>query len=460
MHRMNRPEEFSDLKIPEDTQEKMEEKVRRYAFFDTLTGLPNRTLLFDRLSHAIERMRRRHDYRYSVLFIDLDRFRIINESLGHALGDKLISAAADRLSHHLRKLDTVARFGGDKFVILLDDILDDKNTLLVVERIQNDFSEFFHIQNHEVFISLSIGIVYGASEYKTPHHIIQDAETAMYRSKAGGNGKYQVYHPRMHDRTMNLLNMETDLRKAVIRQEFVIHYQPIVDLATNKIAGLEALVRWQHPRKGLIPPMEFLPLAEETGLIVPIGLWVLRKACQQFAEYINALPPNMPFMLGVNISVKQLEQEDLCDKIQAVIDESGIDPKRLKLEITESIMMDNAEAVLPIFKKLKQLGVHLAIDDFGIGHSSLSYLHQFPFDTLKIDRSFVNKIGVTNDKYSKIIQTIIFLACHLDMNVVAEGIENKFQIKRLKELKCQNGQGFYLSKPLELKQIKHFLNQT
>ncbi|QTA89434.1 GGDEF and EAL domains-containing protein [Desulfonema magnum] len=457
---MNKPEEFLALEIPKDTLERMEEKVRRYAFFDTLTGLPNRTLLFDRLSHAIERMRRRNDYRYSVLFIDLDRFRIINENLGHALGDKLIRAAADRLSHHLRKLDTVARFGGDKFVILLDDILDNENALLVVERIRKDFSEFFHIQNHEVFISLSIGLVYGAPEYKTPYHIIQDAETAMYRAKAGGNGKYQVYHPRMHDRTVNLLNMETDLRKAVTRQEFVIHYQPIVDLATNKIAGLEALVRWQHPRKGLIPPMDFLPLAEETGLIVPIGLWVLQKACHQLAEYMNALPPNMPFILGVNISVKQLTQEDLCDNIQHIIEESGLDPKRLKLEITESIMMDNAEAVLPIFNKLKSLGIHLAIDDFGTGHSSLSYLHQFPFDTLKIDRSFVSKIGINNDKYLKIIQTIIFLACHLEMNVVAEGIENKLQIKKLKELKCQNGQGFYLSKPLELKQIKHILNQA
>jgi diguanylate cyclase (GGDEF)-like protein len=431
-------------------------ELQRYAFFDTLTGLPNRALFLDRLFHTIERMRRRHDYRYSLLFIDLDRFRIINESLGHAVGDTVLRAVAERLSGRVRKIDTVARFGGDKFIILLDDIRENQNTLRVVQRIQTDFSRFFHIQGHELFISVSIGVVYGSSAYKSPYQVIRDAETAMYRSKSVGRGQYQIYHPRMNDQTMNLLNMETDLRKAVFRKEFVLHYQPIVDLDTNHITGLEALVRWQHPKKGLIPPVDFIPLAEETGLIVPLGIWILEKACHQLAEYMKDLPPDMPLVVGVNISVKQLMNGDLLSEIQRILNESGIDPKRLKLEITESMMMRNADTVIPMFKKIKDIGVGLAIDDFGTGYSSLSYLHEFPFDTLKIDRSFICNIGTNGDKHTKIIQTIMGLAWNLNMDVVAEGIESELQINKLKGMKCRNGQGFYLSKPLKADQVKDF----
>ncbi|MDM8523667.1 sensor domain-containing phosphodiesterase [Desulfococcaceae bacterium HSG8] len=423
------------------------------------TGLPSRSLFFDRLYRAMERRQRKENYQYSLLFVDLDRFRIINESLGYDAGNDVLRRVAERLSGCLRTVDTVTWFGRDEYIVLLEDISSHKDALRVVDRIRNKFSQPFHIREHEIFISISIGIVYSAPEYKSPHQMIGDAETAMYRAKAEGVNQYRVFNSKMHKQATERLNMETDLRKAIDRKEFVLHYQPIVDLVTEEIVGIEALVRWNHPVKGMISPVEFIPIAEDTGLIVPIGTWVLREACDQIVGYIKEMSLKGPFILGLNVSVIQLLQGDLIDEIQKIIDKTGIDPECLKLEVTESVMMDNADAMIPLFEKLKKTGIRLVVDDFGTGYSSLSYLQQFPFDTLKIDRSFVEKLGPDEDKHIKIIQTIISLAFHLDMNVIAEGIEKKVQIERLRELNCQYGQGFYFSKPLELEPLKKFHNE-
>ncbi|MDM8552337.1 bifunctional diguanylate cyclase/phosphodiesterase [Desulfobacterales bacterium HSG2] len=421
-----------------------------------LTGLPTKALFFDRLYRAIERMHRKKDYQYSVLFINLDRFRIINESLGHAVGNEMLRAAAMRLAEGVRKIDTVTWFGRDEFIVLLDNIDNSKNVLRVVERIQSNLSLPFLIRGHEIFVSASIGIVYSSFEYETPHQMVRDAETAMYRAKAEKRISYRVFDSKMHEQAVKRLNMESDLRKAIEQKEFVLHYQPIVDLRTHDVVGLEALIRWNHPRRGVVQPMEFIPIAEDTGLIVPIGTWVLQEACYQIAEYMKEFISDGPFILGLNVSVIQLLQGDLVSETERIIKETGIDPKCLKLEITESVMMDNADSMVPLFNNLRKTGIHLVMDDFGTGYSSLSYLQQFPFDTLKIDRSFVDKLGPDNDKNTKIIQTIISLAMHLGMNVIAEGIENEVQIERLRELNCPYGQGFYFSKPLELEPVKQF----
>lgn len=421
-----------------------------------LTGLPSKALFFDRLSRAIERMHRKKDYQYSVLFIDLDRFRIINESLGHAVGNEVLRATAARLTQGVRKVDTVTWFGRDEFIILLDDIDNSKNVLRVAERIQNNLSLPFHIREHEIFVSASIGIVYNSLEYETPHQMVRDAETAMYRAKTEKRIRYRVFNSEMHEQAVKRLSIETDLRKAIDQKEFVLHYQPIIDLRSNDLVGLEALIRWNHPQRGIVQPIDFISIAEDTGLIVPIGTWVLQEACCQIAEYMKDISSDGPFILGLNVSVIQLLQGDLVSDTERIIKETGIDPKCLKLEITESVMMDNADSMIPLFNKLRKTGIRLVMDDFGTGYSSLSYLQQFPFDTLKIDRSFVSKLGPDNDKNTKIIQTIISLAFHLGMNVIAEGIESEVQIEKLRELNCHYGQGFYFSKPLELDPVKQF----
>jgi diguanylate cyclase (GGDEF)-like protein/PAS domain S-box-containing protein len=441
-------------------RKRVEEALQRQAFYDTLTGLPNRDLLFDRLSHAVGRMHRKRGYQYAVLFVDLDRFKLVNESLGHAVGDDMLYEIGQRLSGCVRKIDTVARIGGDEFILLLDDIDDDREAIRVVERVQKELALPFHVREHEVFASASIGIVYSSPEYGAPDHIIRDAETAMYRVKAAGKAGYRVFHSKMHERAVNLLQLETDLRKAVDREEFIIHYQPIMDLQSVEVVGLEALVRWLHPKRGLIPPMEFIPLAEETGMIIPIGAWVFREACSQVAECVRQSSLGHSLMLGVNLSAKQLLQPDLVGQIQSAMAAAQIDPKCVKVEITESVIMENAETVVPTLNDLKRIGVNLAIDDFGTGYSSLSYLHQFPFDTLKIDRSFISKIGVNGDKYTKIIQTIMTLAAHLEMKVIAEGIETELQLERLRGFKCKYGQGYYFSKPVEMEKVKQLLSRN
>lgn len=431
---------------------------KNLAYTDHLTGLPSSELLADRIKHTFERLQRNNKYICFLLFIDLDRFRIINESLGKDIGDKVLKNIAHKIRRLLRKTDTVARFDRDEFIVLLDDLKTVQGAFRVADRIQNILSIPLIIEEHEIFISASIGMVYISHEYNDVNHLIRDAETAMYQSKRSGKG-YRIFHSEMQENAAKLLSLETDLRKAITKKEFVLYYQPIINLSTNRVTGLEALIRWKHPEKGIISPLEFIPIAEETGLIVPIGTWVLEEACRQTLEYMKEFSFEKPFMLSVNISVKQFTNVNLPEIIKSIIKGSGFDPECLKLEITESVMMTNTNTACSIFSEIKQMGVQLAIDDFGTGYSSLSYLHRFPFDTLKIDRSFVNKITREHDKHIKILQAIMSLASHLDMNVIAEGIEDEQQLNLLKKMKCSWGQGFLFSRPLDSKQLRVFLRE-
>lgn len=433
-------------------RQRAEEQLIHHAFHDVLTDLPNRALFMNRLGHAVSLAKRREDYLFAVLFVDLDRFKVINDSLGHMAGDQLLVAIASRLKKCLRPGDTVARLGGDEFTILLEDIKDARQAASVAERIQMELALPFNLSGHEVFSTASIGIALSTISYEHPEDLLRDANTAMHRAKELGRARHEVFGIDMHIQAVMLLQLETDLRRAVERQEFQIHYQPIVSLKNSAITGFEAVVRWQHPQRGLIYPAEFIPVAEETGLILPIGQWVLRQACQQMHTWQKQFPADRlaatsPLTLSINLSGKQFSQPDLVEQIQQILQETGLKARSLKLEITESVIMENAESATAMLLQLQALGIELYMDDFGTGYSSLSYLHHFPVDTLKIDRSFVNRIGV-DDESSKIVQTLITLAHILGMNVIAEGVETMEQLLQLKELGCEYGQGYFFSKPL------------
>lgn len=423
---------------------------------DALTNLPSRELLLDRLNHALERVQRKKEYNYYVLFVDLDRFRIINETLGHDMGDLVLKATGERLKQTLRRIDTVARFGRDEFIILLEEPDSAHDAFRIVERIKRDFNQPLRIRDHEIYLSASIGIVYLSDQYKTARQVLRDAEAAMYQAKADG-GHYRVYQSGMHERAAHLLTLETALRNAIKRNEFMLHYQPIISLTDGRITGLEALIRWNHPTLGTVSPMEFISVAEETGLIVPIGKWVLREACTQVASLVERFCIEKPFTLAVNISPRQFTRSDLLGTIREILAESAMDPECLKLEITETVMLHDPDTACEVFEGLRRLGVRLAIDDFGTGYSAMNYLHKYPFDTLKIDRSFINRIDRNGDKHVKIVQAIVSLARHLDMNVVAEGIEDDDQLSMLRELNCPCGQGFLFSRPLDADRLKDYL---
>lgn len=421
-----------------------EEKLLHDALHDTLTGLPNRVLLMERLRHAIQLCQ--HSYSlFAVLFIDLDRFKVINDSLGHMLGDHLLIAIADRLAHCLRPSDTIARLGGDEFVILLEDARDESAVTLVAERIQKELSVPFTLDGYEVFTAASIGIAFGTKNYVRPEDLLRDADTAMYRAKEQGRGRYEIFNPGMHTHAVKLLQIETDLRRALERQELLLHYQPIVSLRTQQIIGFESLLRWQHPKRGMISPTEFIPIAEDTGLIIPIGHWVLQEACKQMQQWRQQFP-NHDLMITVNLSGKQFTPH-LTEKIKQALIETGLSPRFLKLEITESILMENAELAVTTLSQLQELGIHLAIDDFGTGYSSLSCLHRFPIDTLKIDRSFISKIDSDGEQLA-IVRTIITLAWNLGMDVVAEGVETSKHLAQIRALHCDYAQGYFFCKPV------------
>ncbi|MBD2080757.1 EAL domain-containing protein [Leptolyngbya sp. FACHB-17] len=424
-----------------------EEQLLHDALHDSLTGLANRILFMDRLGHAIQLSKRHADYCFAVLFIDLDRFKVINDSLGHMVGDQLLMAIAERLGERLRPGDTFARLGGDEFVILLDDIQEDEDATEIAEGVQQALRHPFHLDGQEIFATASIGIILGTASYERPEDLLRDADTAMYRAKALGRGRHQVFDPSMHDSAVALLHMENDMRRALQNQEFQLYYQPIVSIRNDRINGLEALIRWQHPKRGLIMPSEFIPIAEETGLIIPLGWWVMREACRQMREWQIQFPTNPPLTISVNVSSKQFAQSDLVDQVQRILQETGLSAQCLKLEITESTVMENADAAVEMLQKLRDLGLHLSIDDFGTGYSSLGYLHRFPVDTLKIDRSFITHVEDDLEKM-EIIRTVVTLAWNLGMDVVAEGVETKKQLAQLKVLRCENGQGYIFSRPL------------
>lgn len=426
--------------------EENKEHFRHAAFHDALTGLPNRSLLIDHLKLAIERSKLQHDHLFAVLFIDLDRFKNINDSLGHNTGDQLLVGIAARIGECLRPTDTVARLGGDEFAILLDGLEDWTVATAVAERIQNELLKPFSLNGHEVYTTASIGIRLSMDGREDAENLLRDADTAMYRAKDNGKARHELFHNTMHMRAVALLKLENDLRRAIEREEFCVYYQPIMTLETGALSGFEALVRWNHPERGLVPPDEFIPLAEETGLVIEIGAWVLREACMQLREWQVALGKDS-LSMSVNLSGKQLTQTGLIRQIENTLREAELDPTWLRLEITESVVMENAELATNTLLQLRDLGVHLSIDDFGTGYSSLSYLHRFPVNILKIDRSFIGRMA-RGDENSEIVKTICTLANNLGMEVVAEGVETREQLELLRSLKCEYGQGYFFSKPI------------
>lgn len=425
-----------------------EEKLLHDALHDALTGLPNRVLFMERLSHALSLGKRRRNYSFAVLFLDLDRFKLINDSLGHAVGDQLLIAIARRLEKHLRVGDTVARLGGDEFTILLEDIKDVSITTNIADRLQEELTMPFYLDGHEVFTSASIGIASSTIGYECAEDLLRDADIAMYRAKALGKARYEVFDTTMHARAVVLLQLETDLRRGIERGEFQLYYQPIVSLQNGKITGFEALIRWQHPQRGLVSPAEFIPLAEETGLIVPIGWWVFTEACRQLRLWHLQFPEHSSLVMSINLSAKQFAQPNLIAQIKQILLETELEPSSLKLEITESVIMENTESATAMLLQLQALGIQFSIDDFGTGYSSLAYLYRLPTHTLKIDRSFINKID-TDIEQLEIVRTIVALASNLGMSVVAEGVETVKHLAQLQDLNCQFGQGYFFSKPVD-----------
>ena len=428
--------------------QKSKEHFRHAAFHDALTGLPNRTLFLNHLQLASGRARRGERHFFAVLFFDLDRFKNVNDSLGHSAGDQLLIAIARRLEQVSRPVDTVARLGGDEYAVLLDGLQEHADAIQFAERLQKELAKPFMLAGQEVYITSSVGIALGDPSYELPENLLRDADIAMYRAKEKGKACYEVFDTVMHTRAVALLRLENDLRRAIERQEFRVHYQPIVALETKRIIGFEALVRWPHPERGFIPPDEFIPLAEETGLVAVIDRWVLREACRQMVEWQGISPSNRTLVLSANLSSKELTQAGVVEEIKCVLDETGFDPRCLRLEITESAVMDNAEASAKMLTQLRDIGVRISIDDFGTGYSSLSYLHRFPVTTLKIDRSFISRMSEDTEKF-EIVRTIMTLANNLGMDTVAEGVETERQLAQLRLLKCEYGQGYLFSKPLD-----------
>ena len=436
-------------------RKQVEEQLRQNAFYDALTGLPNRVLFIERLEQAIGQTQRHKEHLFAVLFLDLDRFKVVNDSLGHLMGDRLLIEIARRLELCLRQSDTVARLGGDEFTILLPDIEDSSDAIFVAERIKEELQLPFVLDGNEVFTSVSIGITLSTTGYEFAEDVLRDADIAMYRAKSQGTARYEIFNTDMHVQAIALLQLETDLRLAIERQEFCLHYQPIVLLESGKIAGFEALIRWQHPQKGLLSPDEFLRAATETGLLISLCRWVIRSACQEARQWRSQFP-DLLLTISVNLSSQHFNQPNLSAEVARVLQDTGLEASILKLEVTESLIMASAETVTAMLYELKDLGVQLSIDDFGTGYSSLARLHHFPIDELKIDRSFIDSMSNESGN-SEIVEAIIALAQKLNLDVTAEGIETPEQLAKLRELKCKYGQGFFFSRPLDSVAVRELI---
>jgi diguanylate cyclase (GGDEF)-like protein len=437
--------------------QKTQQALLEQALQDALTGLPNRTLLMEHLQKALRRYQRNQDDLFAVLFIDLDRFKIINDSLGHAVGDRVLIAVSHILKGCTRETDTVARLSGDEFAILLEDIQDRQTALAIAERLLEQLTSPVYLDDRKIFTGASIGIVFGATTYQNGTELLRDADIAMYRSKALGRGRYAIFDREMYAQTLYLSQMETDLRHAIERQEFLLHYQPIISLSTDKVTGFEALLRWQHPEKGLVYPGDFIAIAEDTGLIVSIGEWVLQEACQQLRIWQQKIPTAASVHVSVNLSGRQIKQLNFADKLTQILSDTGLSGSSLRLELTESMLMDKGEQTIELLSKIKAQNAQLSIDDFGTGYSSLSYLHRFPIDALKIDRSFVNLID-PDEENCEIVNTIITLAHSLGIQAIAEGVETVEQLAQLKKLGCDEAQGYFFSKPVSPERAEALLN--
>jgi diguanylate cyclase (GGDEF)-like protein/PAS domain S-box-containing protein len=434
---------FEGTVVEITARKRAETQLRHDALHDSLTGLPNRALFMDRLRQALARLRAKGD-QFALLVIDLDRFKVVNDSLGHRAGDQLLAETARRLQRCARPQDTVARLGGDEFALLYDG----SEALELADRLQKELSAPHTLAGQELVSTSSIGIAYGAPHYQSAEEILRDADLAMYRAKARGRAGHAEFDPAMHKKAVALLQLESDLRRALERRELVLHYQPVVSLETGAIAGFEALVHWKHPQRGLLRPLEFVPLAEETGLVVPIGEWVLREACRQTRDWQLRFSPSLS--VGVNISARQFLNSDVVGMVAAALRESNLPPRALRLELTESMLMDNAPVAAGVLDELRALGVSLDLDDFGTGYSSLSYLNDFRLDTLKIDRSFLAGSW-------EIVTAIVNLARGLRLTLIAEGVENDAQLEQLRKLGCEYGQGYLFGRPLDAEAMEEIL---
>jgi diguanylate cyclase (GGDEF)-like protein/PAS domain S-box-containing protein len=426
-------------------RKEIEHRLAHQAMHDPLTGLPNRALLLDRLDRALRRARRQQR-RVAVLFLDLDHFKVVNDSLGHGLGDRLLVSISERLQAALRPTDTVARFGGDEFVVLCEDLLDQQDAVAIAERVNEAVSGPFVIDDVEVFVGVSIGIAFPDSTDADPETLIRDADAAMYQAKDRGRARWVIFDNAMRASAVDRLDIENALRRALERRELRVFYQPMIELATGCVVGVEALLRWEHPERGLLLPGDFITVAEETGLIVPIGSWVLDHACRQVQRWQASMRDLPPLVLAVNLSGRQLGHPRLVDDVAAVLNETAIDPSNVDLEITESVLMDDVEMSEETLGRLKRLGVKLVVDDFGTGYSSLSYLRRFPVDVLKVDRSFVDGLG-SDSGDSAIVNAVVTLAHTLGLHAVAEGVETAEQLSELRRLGCDTAQGFYFARP-------------
>jgi diguanylate cyclase (GGDEF)-like protein/PAS domain S-box-containing protein len=432
----------------------LEERLEQQALHDPLTGLPNRRLFGDRLAHALEGTRRR-DWGVAVLFMDLDDFKVVNDSLGHEAGDLLLTVVAQRLKRCLRSGDTLARFGGDEFVVLLDAVEDPGEAVKVAERVTDELGRPFALEGRELYVSASVGISFGSARTKTPADLLRDADTAMYRAKEAGGG-FMVFDQAMHERVARRLDLENDLRRAVERGEFVLHYQPVIDLGDQGVWGTEALLRWDHPERGLLGPSEFVSVAEETGLIVPMGAWALEEACRQTKMWHADHPRNPRLGVIVNLSANQLRHPGCEEAIRVALERSGLPPQSLSLDVTETAFIDALEDNSLALERIRALGVGISIDDFGMGYSSLSYLKRLPADTLKIDRSFLGGFG-EDARDTALVRMVIDVGHTLGMRVIAEGVEEWAQAALLAETGCDMAQGYHFSGPVPPEQVPGML---